>query len=317
MKYDLVSFQEKLKTLFPNNKIQILQFEGTYGYMKYQCLECGRIYEKTRANHAYENQTLCSHCYSARNSKLRNWILKFLKINKQFTLVEKWNGNTGDNLILHCNQCDSIFSKQPANLFQRKINTICPICGDNSAPVSFEQFFGRLNEVQQQEYKFLNYTTMGKSCKIKHQCGFVFSQKPLNFIKGRGCPKCHKKFSRGEEAILNFCATNNIKCYTQYRFEDFKKYSYDFYLPDHNLLIEYNGKQHYAPVEHWGGDETYEKQKQRDALKIQYAQQHAIQLLTIPYTEFQNLNTILASSTTNCSAKRHERRDTQMCDDIV
>jgi very-short-patch-repair endonuclease len=28
----------------------------------------------------------------------------------------------------------------------------------------------------------------------------------------------------------------------------------DFYLPDYNICIEYNGAQHYKPVKYWGGE---------------------------------------------------------------
>ena len=35
------------------------------------------------------------------------------------------------------------------------------------------------------------------------------------------------------------------------------KFRYDFFLPDYNLLIEFHGKQHYEPVEIFGGEEEF------------------------------------------------------------
>jgi hypothetical protein len=40
--------------------------------------------------------------------------------------------------------------------------------------------------------------------------------------------------------------------------------SYDFFLPDFNLLIEYQGRQHFIPVERFGGEETFKIQLEHD-----------------------------------------------------
>ena len=34
----------------------------------------------------------------------------------------------------------------------------------------------------------------------------------------------------------------------------------DFYLPDYNIFIEYNGEQHYVPIEHFGGELQFSEQ---------------------------------------------------------
>ena len=64
-----------------------------------------------------------------------------------------------------------------------------------------------------------------------------------------------------------------------------KNLSYDFYLPKENILIEYQGQQHYHPVELFGGDKQFKIQKNNDNLKRQYAKDKDITLIEIPYTE--------------------------------
>lgn len=51
------------------------------------------------------------------------------------------------------------------------------------------------------------------------------------------------------------------------------------------MLIEYQGKQHYEPIEFFGGIKAFKKQKKRDAMKKEYALKNNIQLIEIPYTE--------------------------------
>ena len=53
--------------------------------------------------------------------------------------------------------------------------------------------------------------------------------------------------------------------------KDKRKLSYDFYIPSKNLLIEYNGEQHYKSIKHFGGRKMFLLQKHHDWLKRKYA----------------------------------------------
>lgn len=57
--------------------------------------------------------------------------------------------------------------------------------------------------------------------------------------------------------------------------------SYDFYLPDYNLLLELNGLQHYVSVDWFGGNEQLHKQQEHDKLKKNYATNHGFEFLII------------------------------------
>ena len=37
--------------------------------------------------------------------------------------------------------------------------------------------------------------------------------------------------------------------------------SYDFYIPNNNVVIEFQGKQHFEPIEYFGGKEYFEPAK--------------------------------------------------------
>lgn len=125
----------------------------------------------------------------------------------------------------------------------------------------------------------------------------LFNQKPSLHIKGMGCPQCKK--SLGENKIKKYLDKKEIVYIQQYKilnenlFCRQKKMFVDFYLPQQNVFIEFNGAQHYVSVDYFGGDKTFERQKERDMALRQYCKEHKIKLVEIPYTEYNNIDNIL------------------------
>lgn len=125
-----------------------------------------------------------------------------------------------------------------------------------------------------------NYTNINITCP-KHG---VFSQIPNNHLNGAGCPLCNQ--SKGELTIYNYLKSNNIKFIYQYKFDNCvstNKLIFDFYLPDYNMCIEYNGKQHYEPNSYFGGIESFKKQIYNDDIKKRYCKENNINLKIIRY----------------------------------
>ena len=87
----------------------------------------------------------------------------------------------------------------------------------------------------------------------------------------------------------------------QYKFKDCKCsrcLPFDFYLPDYNILVEYDGEQHYYPVSFGGinDDKSLDRfiiTKIHDTIKTIYAKNNNIKLIRIPYYEFDNIEKIL------------------------
>ena len=128
-----------------------------------------------------------------------------------------------------------------------------------------------------------------------------FKQTPNSHLRGHGCPKC--KSSKGEQRVERWLINNNFKFTNQKRFPDCKdKYTlpFDFYLPEHNTLIEYDGEQHVNPFRIKGKEkEMLNKLKTiqlHDKIKTQYCIDNDIKLIRIPHTQFKNINTILYHS---------------------
>lgn len=91
-----------------------------------------------------------------------------------------------------------------------------------------------------------------------------------------------------ERKITDFLLQNNINFIDQYRFDDFKKYPFDFYFPEFNLVLEPGGDQHFIPINKWGGEDELKKIKERDKRKYDYCIQNGITILY--YFEFSRKN---------------------------
>lgn len=136
------------------------------------------------------------------------------------------------------------------------------------------------------DYTSTNYNTA--HVKIKIQCPIhgMFIQTPHQHLRGEGCPRCKK--SKGELSILKFLQENNIPFTEQKTFNecaDKQKLQFDFYLPDHNTCIEFDGIQHFKPIQAWGGNQELLNIQRRDRLKNDFCNKNNINLLRIKYNE--------------------------------
>ena len=123
-----------------------------------------------------------------------------------------------------------------------------------------------------------------------------FYQVPAEHLRGKGCPCC--KSSKGETIIDNFLKNNNIKFLRQYKFDECKgkkyKLPFDFFLPDYNIAIEYDGSQHFFG---WNYDkESLKGIQERDLIKTEYCIKNGINLIRISYQDdvYEKLSFLLS-----------------------
>ena len=118
---------------------------------------------------------------------------------------------------------------------------------------------------------------------------------------GNCCPECDGSGeSVGERNIRRYLQNKNIKFKQEFRIEDQKYFDtyarVDFYLPDLNTMIEFQGEQHYGiankAITH--GSRKWQSQKKRDNHLRRYAADHHVRLIEVPYTFRSNVDTFLA-----------------------
>ena len=76
------------------------------------------------------------------------------------------------------------------------------------------------------------------------------------------------------------------KRFTQCR--DKRPLPFDFYLPDYNICVECQGKQHYIAMEYFGGEKQLKNQLLHDEIKRNYCKKENIKLIEISYLEFKD-----------------------------
>jgi len=123
-----------------------------------------------------------------------------------------------------------------------------------------------------------------------------FTQTPNSHLNGNGCPVCLE--STGEKAIRVYLETNSIKYNSQKTFpgcKHKKSLHFDFYIPSLNVCIEFDGIQHYKPIERFGGQKGFDSSKLKDNIKNEFCKNNNIVLHRIKYNDnvIEKLNKIL------------------------
>lgn len=160
--------------------------------------------------------------------------------------------------------------------------------------------FGRLTVVKRAESRILSNGKHVTRWLCKCDCGnetiVASSSLVTGLTKSCGCIKSH-----GEYYISTYLLFNNINFENQKRFSDLLgvgggNLSYDFYLPQYNLLIEYQGEQHFKPYKIFGGEEQFAIQQEHDKRKREYAKDNGYRLLEISYKDYNNIDNILTKA---------------------
>jgi hypothetical protein len=136
------------------------------------------------------------------------------------------------------------------------------------------------------DYSIVEYKNVRTKVEIICPKHGVFKQTTPHHLNGVGCPTCNS--SKGELFIEKILLENNIKYNRQYIFSDcrnIKTLPFDFYLPEYNTCIEYDGRHHFEPIDLWGGKESLEYVINNDKIKEKYCIDNLINLIRINYKE--------------------------------
>lgn len=195
----------------------------------------------------------------------------------------------------YCVNCKIEFEQQPQKLINQHLYG-CNCCSTKKK--THEEFLEELGKECLQEYEIKSiYTSVDNPIEIKHLvCGYNFTITPYQFIHKHQkvyCPICYYKKSKGEVKINLYLNQNQIEYKKEHQFSNLPLYRFDFYLPDLKIAIEYDGKQHFEPIDYYGGIDALRETQYRDKIKNQFCLDNNITLFRIPYTEINNINTIL------------------------
>lgn len=277
-----------------NNNFVLLpeEYINATAKMEWQCSLCDKIYFINWAT--MQSGYKCS-CKTNRGLIYTHeqFINMVKSHNPHITILEKYAGSQ-NRIKCRCEKDGHEWSPIAQHLIR---GSGCPKCVGRYK--THEEFISML------DLDFLDIEIIGKYkntktkilCKCKHNHEWMAY--PDSLIRSMGCPKC--KSSKGERKIFLYLQKLNISYNFQFSFDDCKyieRLPFDFYLPNYNMCIEYDGEAHYFPVKFAGmsqekAEKQFELQQLRDQIKNEYCENNNIKLLRIPYWEFKNIKEIL------------------------
>lgn len=302
--------------------------------------ECGNVKNYISYNcpyHGIQTVTIDNLLHGRRCSKCNSGYLKASgkskhSIEEVIAIVEAKNGNKllnpydyidarTKNLKIQCGSCGNIFVTRLNTIVQGKGH--CQFCRQKIAIQSAVQT-NRLsvNEVEKiinsknnnillnkDEYMNVNMRNLKIKCG---SCGRIFttSLTTSKLSATGGCIRCSPN-SVGEEIIACFLDKCNIYYTRQEDFDgdchDKQGLPFDFYLPDYNLCIEFDGIHHYEPIY---GERDFKMRKLHDSMKNWYCYWNKILLLRIPYWERNNIEHIIINylSLTEINSNIHNKK---------
>lgn len=280
--------------------------------VEYNCDYCGKPFMVTKSqvdkvkNGEKKGLYCCSQCAKdVQKPKWNDIVSLFKERDYELISTEYINAKTKLEYICNKHRDKGVQSITYGNL---KYGFGCTYCGDErtveARRLSFDEvkaiFANHDMDLLVQPY-YNTSMPMAYICKHHPEVGIQYMC-TSNAYK-QYCPYCH--MLKGENKIIQFLISNKIIFESQKTFDGLvgiggKKLRYDFYVPQHNLLIEFQGEQHEHSVDYFGGAEQFKVQLEHDKRKREYAISNNIELLEIWYYDFDNIETILNNKLTHC-----------------
>ena len=310
--------EQRIKERFPTENFKIIKYTKWTGHGEVQCLKCNEIIKIN----SLSNFVIYSKAYGCKNCnglwKEREKKIQLLK--ERYDILDTYVKNTHTIYKVKCKKCGHI-RETYLNNFMKNLQ-----CGCETKVYRGRtgiEFINECNKYYNNELELIGeYKNQSTKVLLKHiPCGFIWSVRPSDIIHGRShCPKCRTMQSQGELKIAKILTNLNIKFLEQEPLKNSKQ-RFDFFLPDYQIAIEYNGSQHYifSPFFH-KTEEGFLKYKERDMKKQQYCIDNNIDLLIISYLQDNDIEKIIVnkiSSTTKVGQVSEKAALPLKEDDIV
>lgn len=292
-------FLQEFKTLVGDEYKMLCDYEDYKKKIHITHKVCGDDYWVSPSNFLLGSR--CAKCMFKNKLKTNTQFLKEVNelFKEEYRILSTYKNSVTEIDIIH-KKCGYKYSSSPNRFLQ---SNGCPNCSRiNSAKIRSKtiiQFKEEVYKLVGDEYKILgSYKNARTKILIKHNSNkckmHEYYATPDNFLRGKRCPICRD--SRGELEIYNLLKKHNIKFTTQKKFKECKNIRplpFDFYLNDLSVCVEYDGGQHFEPVDFFGGEEKFKLQQINDNIKNTYCKENNIPLLRIPYWDYDNIESIL------------------------
>ena len=256
---------------------------------------CPEHGEFLQTPHDHLNNNKCPKCALKERTQKRtktnhSFIEESIKIhNNKYDYSKSVYKNAHTHLTIICPEHGE-FSMKPNNHLKGQG---CPICANSQKGEyqrgNTENFISKSQKLHNNKYDYSKvdyYNNRQKICIICPEHG-EFWQQPRDHLHGHGCPQCGSKYNASETKILKTLQDTFDNIIYQYSPEWLSnvtsRQSLDFYLPDYNIAIEYQGRQHFIPNKKFGGELEFDKIVERDKRKFNKCKEQNVKLFYISF----------------------------------
>lgn len=128
---------------------------------------------------------------------------------------------------------------------------------------------------------------------------FTVARAEKHWTSAQGCPSCVNVGSMAEQIIIAALREHEVIVHKEYTFSDCvsptsgRKLRFDFYIPSHNLILEYHGEQHFrkSPMMHNG--DRFERMQEHDRIKKVYALENGYTFIELTTKDIAQLQAIV------------------------
>lgn len=267
---------------------------------------------KQRKNN--NGKDFCKKCSNRiktiKKAKNNSLLLKFPELSSEWVecLEEGCKNYTPDmvtplsnyTVLWKCSECNHLWK---ARVSDRSLGSGCPSCWGRVVSdknrlsllfpeLTFEWHPYNNGKLSPDDVTYSSHKEVWWLCEKDHEWSTPVHSRT---IMNTNCPECAE--SKGEKRVRRWLESNKISFIPQKEFNGLtglggKNLSYDFFLLDYNLLVEYQGQFHD------GNGNQYmklnlERQKIHDDRKRKYAKNRNLELLEIWYWDYDNIEQIL------------------------
>lgn len=156
---------------------------------------------------------------------------------------------------------------------------MCKLNKDNFIPRALEIHNGKYS------YEKTIYKKAKEKVIITCPIHREFQQIPKTHYEGSGCPICVNKNQQAlyEKLIKTFPELDILYEVNNKIVPWLGLQRFDIYIPSLNIAIQYDGAQHYIPIEHFGGELGLKQTQERDKLKEQKCEENKCKLFRLKY----------------------------------
>lgn len=159
----------------------------------------------------------------------------------------------------------------------------CPCCIHKKLLVGFNDMWttnpemAKMLKNPEDGYKHMKSSNKPKLEWVCPYCQSIINKTP-NDVDNAGlcCPKCSDGISYPNKFMYSILTQINSKFETEKTFLWSNNKRYDFYLPEHKMIIEMHGIQHYKDLKIFSSNRAFEEEQKNDKYKKELALENGI-----------------------------------------